>query len=1358
MPEIDPTVAALTMQLNLERGLADNAIDDISKKFINLEGTVSSSVKKAVGTIANMGSNSLTTFKDVNKIFSLFGKQTKDLQTAKTSKPISLEEKDLKTFKDINKEAVILNNAVKTKNKGHLEQNKLLQNDVDILEEANSNLKSAVEVIDDEIKNAERLRAAFDGFRQVGLSILRNIIDSDKATQNFVTTNFRLYDTQTGLVATSRQLALSTGIASEKAYEVVQALGNLAMPKEQMVELGDSILKANQYLGVGITQLAEFSRQNRFAGGDTQSFNRIMGYSADAMRKYGLNSEDVASVLNDTSVSVVDLEISFGKLAGRTRDSNGNLVTSMEIFKQSQLIFKGFAKSIGADADEMAASLKVALDPQKMVLFDSFAKQLGLTLKTPEDRLTAMPMLIAKAAKTAGLTLEDLEKAKNNPMEALRVKAQMKAVASMTGLTEKQIDAQLRLNAELDKAAKSGKLNKNDLKAVEDFMKIKQAEQAASDFSESMGTLTGQISMLRTRINAFFGLLNGVLGKGLYDIFQAVSFVLKPITAVVERLGKQIRKFGESNGVTARMVRIFVAGLVLAGVAFLSLVSVVASAWISVLTFRKAIEELGLSQQYATAKAILYNAVMLVRNVIVSAASGVMGIFTSATTLSSIALGVWNAALAFGSALLSPFVLVVIAVAAALIILYYKFDSVGEAVQYLYDELKVFGNYLVTYGQEVWEQVKLLIEWAKSLTFVRFIIDKIIPAIKQFVSNLKIMDVAVAALAISLGILFGPIGWLILAAAAVYKLYERFESVRSVVDYVYGGLKVLGGYIMVGFNAACKVIDAFWTAIKTLAKIIMIALSPLIIGLYLLIKRMIIGFIEIGKVIFYLADIGFGWLVRQLAVVYDWMSWIIDGLVSPFIEGLGLIYDYLMSFEDVQYIITSISGAFDSVYQSIVGFFSEIQDLSFADIVKFWMSSIEYIENNFQQFMTDLPGKLLDGFYKIGSFVVLGFINGFYNAARLLFKLIKWFVYDNFLLPMFRMLGIASPSKVMADIGMNLIYGLIEGVKSVFSGLVDLGQWIYDNTAGRILSLFGIASPSTKMAEIGGNIISGLYEGFMNNPITKLIAGAAKTIAGWFGLGGDTELDVNKISGDMGVLSATNVPVEFGEKYRKLMTDISEGSKIMVAAVADIAGAAEAVVTSKSVLTALDGFLNAFDLNVMLQQSLVLSAIGDALKSAGDSITAGFAAFTSLGSVDSSIIGQLSQVLAEGSTSLTDSASLIIDPIDRITASVERLNTAIFDLSSNPFKAILAGFLSPKLGAAAEPIKNVKTTTRTEGGVTDSQNSGEKDVLAAMLYELSEMKKQSSILGDKMISIMDEQLIEMRNRQSVSTSYNAWVS
>jgi hypothetical protein len=30
------------------------------------------------------------------------------------------------------------------------------------------------------------------------------------------------------------------------------------------------------------------------------------------------------------------------------------------------------------------------------------------------------------------------------------------------------------------------------------------------------------------------------------------------------------------------------------------------------------------------------------------------------------------------------------------------------------------------------------------------------------------MDVAVAALAISLGILFGPIGWLFLAAAAVY--------------------------------------------------------------------------------------------------------------------------------------------------------------------------------------------------------------------------------------------------------------------------------------------------------------------------------------------------------------------------------------------------------------------------------------------------------------------------------------------------------------------------------------------------------------------------------------------------------------
>jgi hypothetical protein len=578
-----------------------------------------------------------------------------------------------------------------------------------------------------------------------------------------------------------------------------------------------------------------------------------------------------------------------------------------------------------------------------------------------------------------------------------------------------------------------------------------------------------------------------------------------------------------------------------------------------------------------------------------------------------------------------------------------------------------------------------------------------------------------------------------------------------VVDYVYGGLKVLGGYLMVGFNAACKVVDALWTAVETLAKILWIALSVVIAPFYLIIKRMIIGFMELGKLIVYLADIAFPWLAKQLSAVYDYMSWIIDELVSPFIEALGLIYDYLMSFETVQWVINGISVAFDSVYKSVVGFFSQMQELSFLDIVKTWVSSMEYIEDSIIQFLADLPGMIIDGAYMIGSALVYGLVEGVKAAGRVLVQLISWLV-DNTIGRFMRAVGYASPSKVMADIGMNLIYGLIEGVKSVFSGLADLGQWIYDNTAGRILSLFGIASPSTKMAEIGGNIISGLYEGFMNNPITKLIAGAAKTIAGWFGLGGDTELDVNKISGDMGVLSATNVPVEFGEKYRKLMTDISEGSKIMVAAVADIAGAAEAVVTSKSVLTALDGFLNAFDLNVMLQQSLVLSAIGDALKSAGDSITAGFAAFTSLGSVDSSIIGQLSQVLAEGSTSLTDSASLIIDPIDRITASVERLNTAIFDLSSNPFKAILAGFLSPKLGAAAEPIKNVKTTTRTEGGTTDSQNSGEKDVLAAMLYELSEMKKQSSILGDKMISLMDEQLIELRNRQSVSTSYNAWVS
>jgi hypothetical protein len=396
-------------------------------------------------------------------------------------------------------------------------------------------------------------------------------------------------------------------------------------------------------------------------------------------------------------------------------------------------------------------------------------------------------------------------------------------------------------------------------------------------------------------------------------------------------------------------------------------------------------------------------------------------------------------------------------------------------------------------------------------------------------------------------------------------------------------------------------------------------------------------------------------------------------------------------------------------------------------------------------------------FTDLGVALIEGLVMGIKWGVSKLIDIGYW-IYDNTFGRLCRLLGVASPSTVMADLGMNMIYGLIEGVKSVINGLADIGQWIWDNTAGRILSMFGIASPSTKMMEIGGNIISGLYEGFMNNPVTKLIAGAAKTIAGWFGLGGDTELDVNKISGDMSVLSATNVPVEFGTNYRQLMTDISEGSKIMAAALTDIAGAAEAVTASKDVFTALDGFLNSFDLSAMLQRSLILGAVGDALKSAGDSITAAFATFASLGSVESNIIGQIAQVLAEEGSNLADSANLIIDPIDKITASIERLNGAIFDLSLNPFKSILAGFLAPKLGAVSEPIKNVKTTTETEGGARDAKKSEEKDVLNSMLETLKEIKRESGIMGNRMIDIMDDQLNEFRNRQNVSTSYNAWVS
>lgn len=96
------------------------------------------------------------------------------------------------------------------------------------------------------------------------------------------------------------------------------------------------------------------------------------------------------------------------------------------------------------------------------------------------------------------------------------------------------------------------------------------------------------------------------------------------------------------------------------------------------------------------------------------------------------------------------------------------------------------------------------------------------------------------------------------------------------------------------------------------------------------------------------------------------------------------------------------------------------------------------------------------------------------------------------------LLGLFELRKNLAEIGWNLILGLVEGIweciKNLPQLLVGIGEFVVDFFKG----LFGIHSPSTVFAELGGYLIEGLAQGITDslNLLENVFSGVSDAING----------------------------------------------------------------------------------------------------------------------------------------------------------------------------------------------------------------------------------------------------------------------
>lgn len=136
-----------------------------------------------------------------------------------------------------------------------------------------------------------------------------------------------------------------------------------------------------------------------------------------------------------------------------------------------------------------------------------------------------------------------------------------------------------------------------------------------------------------------------------------------------------------------------------------------------------------------------------------------------------------------------------------------------------------------------------------------------------------------------------------------------------------------------------------------------------------------------------------------------------------------------------------------------------------------------------------------------GGNVWEGMLKGIVDAAKGVVTWIKTNVVDPFINGIKAGFGIHSPSTVMAGMGQYLWDGFCNGVKEFFSNPgAFIKANITDPFVNGIKSLLGIHSPSTVLAGIGSNTVAGFNQGVTNEQTASqnVVKSWASGVASWF--------------------------------------------------------------------------------------------------------------------------------------------------------------------------------------------------------------------------------------------------------------------
>lgn len=432
---------------------------------------------------------------------------------------------ELKQDERILKSIESIDSAIKSKNKSHQEENRLVREEGNALKEAIDHQNRLNDAVDRGTKSLDDAVYAISKF----FAFYKNI---DKDTENFTTANYRLYGSQQELIQSTRNIAAAYGVTAESAIKAYKALADTAAPKEEIEKLAGTVASAARTTGVAEHTLVNYTRALKVSGLSNEQATISVVKLSEAMRRYGLTTNDINKLVNVSASEMANLSRMFG-----------NNAEEIAKYQEFRAVFMGLGKSIGYSAEEASKLDKYLQDPVNWI---AFGNAVGMNIQNQEDLVEAN---IRAGAAFANLKKEIDAMPPGNAQKQAALAYQQLAEATVGSVETADIQAKMYQKLEAELKSFGGEIDN-----AADKERALAAIQAR-ELADANSTLTAQLTILESNFGVILKSVGQFIADGLVPLVMALNYVVGAIAYAVSGVMSFINEIGKTYPILGYMIQ-----------------------------------------------------------------------------------------------------------------------------------------------------------------------------------------------------------------------------------------------------------------------------------------------------------------------------------------------------------------------------------------------------------------------------------------------------------------------------------------------------------------------------------------------------------------------------------------------------------------------------------------------------------------------------------------------------------------------------------------------------------------------------------------------------------------------------------